>query len=68
MGSLVTEALITPTFNVTKTDSLCKERSVAYLCCYYNVNVLEYSMFNLPWNGIYSLFILTTFPTRIIYL
>lgn len=47
MGSQATEALTT-TFNVTKTDSLCEERSVAYLCCYYNVNVLEYSMFNLP--------------------
>lgn len=68
MGSLATEALITTTFNVTKTDSLCEERSVAYLRCYNNVNVLEYSMFYLPWNSIYSLFILTTFLTRIIYL
>lgn len=49
MGSLATEALITKTFNVTKTDSLCEERLVAYLCSYYNVNALEYSMFNLPW-------------------
>lgn len=60
MGSLATEAVITTTFNVTKTDSICKERSVAYLCCYNNVNVLEYS--------IYNLFILTTFLTRIVYI